>query len=86
MFQIPKSREEWKIIAQEFEQRWNFPHCLGALDGKHVKIIPPDGSGSYFYNYKGFHSMVLMAIVNANYEFIIAEFGTNGRISDGGCN
>lgn len=28
--------------------------------------------------------MVLMAIVNANYEFIIAEFGTNGRISDGG--
>lgn len=28
--------------------------------------------------------MVLMAVVNANYEFIIAEFGVNGRISDGG--
>lgn len=28
--------------------------------------------------------MVLMAVVNANYEFIIPEFGVNGRISDGG--
>ncbi|XP_050512107.1 uncharacterized protein LOC126888148 [Diabrotica virgifera virgifera] len=28
--------------------------------------------------------MVLMAVVNANYEFIIYEFGVNGRICDGG--
>lgn len=49
-----------------------------------MRIIPPEGHGSYYYNYKGFHSMVLMAVVNANYEFIISEFGVNGRISDGG--
>lgn len=48
-----------------------------------MRIIPPPGSGSYFYNYKGYHSMVLMAVVNANYEFIICEFGVNGRNSDG---
>lgn len=28
--------------------------------------------------------MVLLAVVNTNYEFIISEFGVNGRISDGG--
>ncbi|GFN80584.1 protein alp1-like [Plakobranchus ocellatus] len=57
---------------------------LGAVDGKHVAISPPPDSGSYFYNYKGFHSLLLMAIANANYEFIYVHFGTNGRVSDGG--
>jgi len=81
---FPKTQEEWKEIAQKFEELWNFPHCLGAIDGKHIDIIPPAGSGSEFYNYKGRHSMVLLGIVNAKYQFILADFGTNGRISDGG--
>jgi hypothetical protein len=83
-FQFPRTEEKWKQIAIEFERRWNFPHCLGAIDGKHIEIVPPSGSGSYFYNYKGRHSMVLMGIANANYEFIMCDFGTNGRVSDGG--
>lgn len=81
---MPDSVEEWKKIAEEFETRWNFPHCLGAVDGKHVRIVPPTGSGSHFYNYKKFHSVVLMACANANYEFIWVESGSNGRVSDGG--
>lgn len=84
MLQFPKSSEKWRNIAQHFEERWNFPHCLGAIDGKHIDIVPPADSGSYYYNYKKRHSMVLMAIVDANYEFLLVDFGTNGRISDGG--
>nr|CAI5841483.1 unnamed protein product [Callosobruchus analis] len=67
-----------------FEDRWNFPHCLGAIIGKHIDIVPPSENGSYYYNYKKKHSMVLMAIVDAKYRFLLADFGTNGRISDGG--
>lgn len=73
-----------KTIAKEFQHKWQFPQCLGAVDGKHIAIIPPAGSGSNFYNYKGYHSIVLMAICNANYEFTYVDVGTNGRISDGG--
>lgn len=65
-----------------YEERWNFPHCLGATDGKHIAIVPPANSGSYFYNYIGQHSVVLMAIVNAKYQFMYIDIGMKGRISD----
>lgn len=49
-----------------------------------MTIVAPPESGAYFYNYKGYHSLVLLAICNSNYEFIMCDFGVNGKISDGG--
>jgi hypothetical protein len=51
---------------------------------ENIKIVPPKGCGSFYWNYKGSNSLVLMAVVNANYEFLYCDIGTNGRISDGG--
>ena len=84
LLQFPSSPEDWKKIASEFNVRWNFPNCLGAIDGKHINIVPPGGSGSYYFNYKGSHSIILMGICNANYEFIYVDVGKNGRVSDSG--
>ena len=84
LFQTPQTEIEWLRIAEQYETRWNFPHCIVAVDGKHVNIQPPHDCGSYYYNYKNTHSIVLMAVVDANYEFIYVDVGCNGRVSDGG--
>ena len=54
------------------------------MDGKHIRIVPPPDSGAFYYNYKNYYSIVLMALVDSNYEFIFVDVGQNGRISDGG--
>ena len=81
---IPSDKEEWQKIINQTNSRWQFPNCYAAADGKHVGIICPPHSGSEFYNYKGFYSIVLLAIVDYDYKFLVAEVGCQGRISDGG--
>ena len=80
----PFTPTEWKHVSRGFEQTWNFPHCVRAIDGKHVVIQAPSCSGSTFYNYKGTHSIVLMAMCDAHYCFILLDVGDAGRHSDGG--
>ncbi|KAK0140016.1 Transposable element Tcb2 transposase [Merluccius polli] len=47
-FMPQPTKEDWKSIAEGFHHRWNFPNCLGAIDGKHMVIQAPPNSGSYF--------------------------------------
>ena len=35
---LPTTTDRWMAIAEEFETKWNLPHCIGALDGKHVLL------------------------------------------------
>ena len=80
----PNTANEWLEISNCFQWRWQLPNCLGAIDGKHVRILHPPHSGSDYFNYKGYFSLVLMAVVGPNSEFLFADVGCQGRISDGG--
>lgn len=76
--------EEWQDIQLGFHDRWNFPGCCGAIDGKHVIIQAPPNSGSEYYNYKGTNSIILMAIVDHDYCFAYVDIGSYGRNADSG--
>ncbi|XP_049785877.1 uncharacterized protein LOC126188326 [Schistocerca cancellata] len=80
----PKTTSEWIHVAKGYEENWNFPHCIGALDGKHIVMQAPKDSGSYYYNYEHCHSVVLLALVDAIYKLLYMDVGCNGRVSDDG--
>lgn len=103
---LPTSTDEWARIASGFNKKANFTHCLGAVNGKHIRLKKPLNNGSpyinymdffsilftfvvtnrsseeqikgfrnfpEFYNYKRSFSIVLLALVDSNYNFIFAE-------------
>uniref|UniRef100_A0A1I7YPK6 DDE Tnp4 domain-containing protein n=1 Tax=Steinernema glaseri TaxID=37863 RepID=A0A1I7YPK6_9BILA len=73
----------WLDRAAEFEQRWDFPHCIAAVDGKHFSITaPPKVLRSLYFNYEKFTSVTGLAWVDAYCRFVILEIGSPGRCSD----
>lgn len=67
---------------KEYEDLWQFPNVCGAMDGKHVIVRCPRETGSQFFNYKKSSSTILLAVVDARYNFIYIDIGTNGRAND----
>ena len=80
----PNSAEGWLSVAKRFNDLWNLPHVVGALDGKHVRIQCPKKTGSLYHNYKGFFSMNLMACCDADLNFLMFDVGQYGSNNDSG--
>ena len=57
---------------------------MGAIDGKYVVLQCPRNNASEYFNYKNAFSIVLFALVDANYNFMFVDAGWQGRISDSG--
>ncbi|WKX95126.1 hypothetical protein Q1695_011967 [Nippostrongylus brasiliensis] len=74
----------WAMALEGFRTRWDYPAAMGALDGKHIACVCPKRSGSLFYNYKNYYSIVLLALVDANYKCVLYDLGAAGRSSDAG--
>ena len=81
---LPTTEDQWRAVAEGFVNKWQFHHALGAIDGKHIAIECQKSWGSKYYNYKGYHSIVLLAVADSEGRFLYMDVGANGSASDGG--
>jgi hypothetical protein len=51
---------DWMNIVNNFYQGMQFPNCIGAMSGKISHIQMSAGSGSVFYNFRHFFSILLL--------------------------
>ncbi|XP_026830069.1 uncharacterized protein LOC113563108 [Ooceraea biroi] len=80
---MPEPTENiWKVSAEKFRDLWQFPNCVAAIDGKYIALQCPIGGGSKYFNYKGFHSEVLLALIDTEYRFIAIDVSAYGKNSD----
>jgi len=54
-----RDKNDWIRTADEFYERTNCPSCIGAVDGKHIRMRKLNEIGSQFFSYKNFFSTVL---------------------------
>ena len=71
-------------VVDEFKSKWGVPQCFGAVDSCHVPICAPSGQHTDYYNRKGWYSMIIKEIVDANYQFLGVCIGWPGSVHDTG--
>ena len=71
-----KTNDEFKEKLLDMDAEWQFPYAFAAIDGSHLHIKCPSGRQEalkQYCNFKNFHSVVLLGLVDANYRFIWAK-------------
>ncbi|XP_046404950.1 uncharacterized protein LOC124170281 [Ischnura elegans] len=67
--------EDWTRISEEFYHKTSFPNCLGAVDGRQVKIVSSQAVIVASKKFKNCNSVVVMGVADANYKFTAVEVG-----------
>ncbi|XP_077301295.1 uncharacterized protein LOC143921779 [Arctopsyche grandis] len=73
---IPTTESEWTDVSKDYNTVWNFPNCCGVLAAKHIK--GPQNS----YQTNNSRNVLLLAIVDAKYNFLFIDINKNEGIDD----
>jgi len=69
-------------VVEEFKTKWGVPQCFGAIDGCHIPISAPNLMHTDNYNRKGWYSMLIQGVLDANYCFLDVRVGWPGSVHD----
>ena len=69
-------------VIRNYENKWDFRMCAGAIDGTHIPIRAPTESHAEYLNRKGYHSILMQALVDARYIYRDAVIGWPGSVHD----
>ncbi|XP_064487325.1 uncharacterized protein LOC135399499 [Ornithodoros turicata] len=75
-------RNEMESHMREFHAVTGFPQAIRALGGCHLPVSPPKLHATDYYNYKGWYSIILLALVDHQYKFKYINVGSPGRCHD----
>ncbi|XP_047477243.1 protein ALP1-like [Penaeus chinensis] len=80
---LPNTSDEWQLVAGDFSSNWNFPMCIGAIDGKRF-LVQSQNTGPEYCEYKGYHGIIMVALVDANYKFLYVAAEAQGQANAAG--
>ncbi|EYB86419.1 hypothetical protein Y032_0279g1197 [Ancylostoma ceylanicum] len=80
----PLTRRRLEDAAEKTQQRYDYPRAVGFMDGKHIGIKKPARSGSAYWNYQHYYSIILLALCDCDYRIMCFDIGAPGRAGDAG--
>ncbi|KAJ8935509.1 hypothetical protein NQ314_012763 [Rhamnusium bicolor] len=76
------AKQKYQSISNEFCQKRRLPFIIGCIDGTHIQINRPKENQEYYYNRRGYHSILLQGVVFHNRLFTNIYCGEPGSIHD----
>lgn len=78
----PQTEEEWMRVSTTFERTTRFPSCLGAACARHIELRKASKADSDYLNERRRPSVLLTAVVDSNYEFLVVDTCPSGHLSE----
>ena len=75
------TKELWESIASDFEANANLS-SLHRSSRRQTYTSCPFSSGSKYFNYKEYYSVVIMAVAGSRYRFVFVDIGSYGKDCD----